>query len=609
MPRMLSATASSRTDELIELRMQAGYYRAQHARAVARESRLRRELQASRTTAREREATIREREATVRKLEAAIRERDGIVARRDAQIEALKARIVWLEKKLFGRSTETARTRPADASSGKASAADASVASGVVEDGEAPGKTRRRRGQQPGAPGHGRRQRVELPTETCTHELAGGAPFCPRCGKPYRAFGTEDSEEIEYEVRVYRRVHRRSRCVRTCDCEHAPGVITAPVPAKLIPKGMFAVSFWVHTLLEKYLFQRPLNRVLATLELESLFVSQGTITDGLRRIGELLRPVYCRILERARGASRWKMDETRWSVFVEVEGKTGHRWWLWVVITDDAVVYLLEPTRSREVPRNFLGDDPEGVLLVDRYVVYQHLGPRLLVAFCWSHIRRDFVDAGEQYEYLERWARGWVERINKLFELNDERVAVRGDPPAGGDPRAFAGKDAAVREAVAAIEEACDRELARRNLRRAARKVLKRLKKHWAGSTLFVDHPEVPMDNNESERMLRDPAMGRKNYFGCGSLWSGELTSSCFSIFQTLLKCDIDPKKWLSAYFDSCARAGGKPPDDVDAFLPWNMTDERKTEWRYPSRPPRTPPQSDTAAVSSPPGTSSAYAS
>jgi hypothetical protein len=40
MPRMLSATASSHTDELIELRMQAGYYRAQHARAVARETHL-----------------------------------------------------------------------------------------------------------------------------------------------------------------------------------------------------------------------------------------------------------------------------------------------------------------------------------------------------------------------------------------------------------------------------------------------------------------------------------------------------------------------------------------------------------------------------------------
>jgi transposase len=297
------------------------------------------------------------------------------------------------------------------------------------------------------------------------------------------------------------------------------------------------------------------------------------------------------------------MDETQWSVFAELEGKTGHRWWLWVVITDEAVVYLLEPTRSGEVPRNFLGDDPEGSLLVDRYVVYQNLGPRLLVAFCWSHIRRDFVEVGEQYEYLALWAREWVERINRLFTLNDERVAAR------GDPQAFAVKDAAVREAVATMEETRDRELAGNGLRRVQRKALKRLKKHWAGATLFVDHPEIPMDNNESERMLRDPVMGRKNYFGCGSLWSGELTSSCFSIFQTLLKNDIDPKKWLTAYLDACAHAGGKAPDNVDAFLPWHMTDERKVKWRYPGRPARTPPRSDTAVVSLPLPTSRASAS
>jgi transposase len=580
---------STSTDDLRDLRIQAGYYRAMHARAVAREADLARELQATKATVREREATIRERE--------------GVIAERDGQIEALKARIAWLEKKVFGRSTEATGTRPASESASGSSAAgvDATGSAGA-SDGCAP-EAPRRRGQQPGAPGHGRRPRVELPAVVCDHPLPGGVPFCPRCGKPYHPFGTEDSEEIEYTVRVYRRVHKRARYAQTCDCSQPPAVITAPVVPKVIPKGMLGISLWVHILLEKYLFQRPLNRVLSALELERLTMPQGTVTDGLARIGDLLRPVYCRLLERVRGASRWKMDETRWSVFVEIEGKTGHRWWLWVVITDDAVVYLLEPTRSGDVPKNVLGDDPEGLLLVDRYVVYQYLGPRLLVAFCWSHIRRDFVEAGEAYEYLEAWAGVWVERINRLFDLNKKRVAVR------GDPGAFAVKDAAVREAVAVIEQERDRELATNNLHRAARKVLDSLVNHWTGATLFVDHPEIPMDNNESERMLRNPAMGRKNYFGCGSLWSGELTSSCFSIFQTLLKNDIDPKKWLTAYLDACARAGGKVPDDVDAFLPWNMSEERKREWRYPSRLPRTPPRSDTAVGSLPLPNSHASAS
>lgn len=542
--------------EPIELRLQANYYRAQHARAVEREAGLSREVQ---------------------RLTVALRERDASIAEKDAQIEALKAKVAWLQQELFGRSTERRSASPTD--SGDRGEVPASGTTGSRADGSSPP---RERGQQKGAPGHGRRSRSQLPCEIHRYDVPTGVPLCPKCGRPYLQFGSESSEQIEWEVRLVRRVHERQRYVRGCDCDEAAGVITAPVPPKLIPKGMFGTSFWVRTLLEKYLFQRPLHRVLAVLALDGLDVSQGTITNGLRRIEELLRPVYCRIRERSRGASRHKMDETRWSVFVEVEGKTGYRWWLWVVITEDTVVFLLEPTRSGDVPRSHLGDDPEGSLLVDRYVVYQKLGPRLRVAFCWSHIRRDFVRIRDAYTYvrLKAWAEQWVERINDLFALNDERVA------AISKPDVFAEKDAAVREAVAAMAEVRDRELSQPELHSAPRKALESLRHHWAGATLFVDHPEIPMDNNECERRLRDPAMGRKNYFGCGSLWSGELTAASFTIFQTLLKNGIDPQKWLFAYFEACAQSGGAPPADLDAFLPWNLSEERREQWRYPRQPP-----------------------
>ena len=51
------------------------------------------------------------------------------------------------------------------------------------------------------------------------------------------------------------------------------------------------------------------------------------------------------------------------------------------------------------------------------------------------------------------------------------------------------------------------------------------LDQHWPGLTVFVDHPEVPLDNNTAERCQRGPVLGRKNYDGSGSLWSGRLAS------------------------------------------------------------------------------------
>jgi len=44
--------------------------------------------------------------------------------------------------------------------------------------------------------------------------------------------------------------------------------------------------------------------------------------------------------------------------------------------------------------------------------------------------------------------------------------------------------------------------------------------------------------------------------------------------------CQLNPRKWLTWYFEQCAAAGGKVPADIRAFLPWNLSDEKKKELR-----------------------------
>lgn len=547
---MLVEAADTKTVE-IELRQQAHYWRALHARATEREEAWKDKSQ---------------------KLEQVVRRQQAQIAKLTGELETTKARIAWLEKQVFGRKSEQC-PEPDPCPDDPTRALDDDAA----DTPEPCGEPRRKRGKQPGAKGYGRKRRDDLPIEETVHDLPEDQKQCSRCGKPFDGFPkTEDSEQIEWEVVLYRRIHKRSQYVPTCDCGAVPGIIAAPCPPKLIRRGMFANSFWVRLLMEKFLFQRPLYRVRKVLALEGLSVSQGTLTGGLRQIGELLQPVYTRILERSRSANHWKMDETRWLVFEEVKGKKGHRWWLWVVITDDTVAFLLEPTRSAQVPRDHLGEDPAGIINADRYSVYKALGDHILVAFCWSHVRRDFIRVRDGYRILRRWGEAWVTRINELFALNDQRLAVL------SDPEAFQEKDRTLRDAVEVMAKQRDRELEDLDLRKPARKALESLRNHWEGCTLFVDHPEIPMDNNESERRLRDPAVGRKNYYGSGSVWSGAFTAICFTIFQTLLKNVIDPKKWFTAYFEACAENGGRVPDNLDEFMPWNLSEEQKDAWHCP---------------------------
>ena len=111
-------------------------------------------------------------------------------------------------------------------------------------------------------------------------------------------------------------------------------------------------------------------------------------------------------------------DETRGRVFIDTEGKTGHRWWLWVFLGTDTVVFILDPSRSHEVPEGHFPADAKLVLVVDRYSAYkamkQVLCGNILLAFCWAHVRRDFVEVGKGWAELKPWALAWLERIREL---------------------------------------------------------------------------------------------------------------------------------------------------------------------------------------------------
>ena len=136
-----------------------------------------------------------------------------------------------------------------------------------------------------------------------------------------------------------------------------------------------------------------------------------------------------------------------------------------------------------------------------------------------------------------------------------------------------------MRAAVTSLGKRGEEQLREANVHPARQKVLESLGDHWRGLTVFVEHPEVPMDNNTAERSERGPVVGRKNYYGSGSVWSGQLAAMLFSLFQTLCLWNLNPRLWLTGYLSACAEAGGRAPADLDRFLPWNLSPEQRREW------------------------------
>ncbi|MFW5641067.1 MAG: IS66 family transposase [Thermodesulfobacteriota bacterium] len=480
--------------------------------------------------------------------------------------EALQARVKQLESKVFAQSSEKSSGKPAD-----------SIPNNTPKGGK------KKRGKQKGTPGHGRRNRDNLPVIEEEYDLAEDDKCCPYCHLPFLpGFDAEESDIVEVEVSAHVRRIRRKKYLRGCSCEKLPALVTAPGPAKLIPKSVYGDSVWVEVLLDKFHTFRPTHRLIQSLELIGLDLPQGTVTDGLKRLMPFFEPVYQAIIAHNQSASHWHADETRWMVFSPVEGKVGYRWWLWVFASADSVVFILDQTRSAKVPEEHLKHAFQAFLSVDRYSAYKAVAKNgnIVLAYCWAHVRRDFIVVAKGYPLLEQWALDWVDDIADLYQFNQKRLEA---PPETAERiEARAELETAVEEMAQKRDEQLQQQPA---LHPAARKVLESLQCHWDGLTLFVSHPEIPLDNNCAERMLRGPVNGRNNFYGSGAEWSGSLAVMMFTIFQTLKLWGINHKTWLQSFFRACAENGSKVPEDLSAFLPWLMDEERKKALQLPLPP------------------------
>src|SRR6266478_2464200 len=298
----------------IQLKWQAHYWRAQHERLVEREAALK------------------------------------------ADVEALQATIRDLNQRLYGTKSEQSAS-PDNA-------------------GESKPASPRKRGQQPSSLGHGRSDRSALSVVAESLNENEEAKHCPVCGAAFRPFpGAEESSIIEVQVQAHIRRMQRLRYHKTCQCPQVAGMVTAPPAPRLIPKSPLGVSVWTRVLLDKYLYGRPTHRFCEELRHHGLPLAQGTLTDGLHRIAVLCEPLMPELHARQMSEKLFHGDETRWEVFEEVEGKTGHRWYLWVMQSASVVFYRMAPGRGADIPKAHFAklhkDLLNVVLVCDRYSAYK----------------------------------------------------------------------------------------------------------------------------------------------------------------------------------------------------------------------------------------------
>ncbi len=212
-------------------------------------------------------------------------------------------------------------------------------------------------------------------------------------------------------------------------------------------------------------------------------------------------------------SSVFHCDENGWKVYEKMEGKIGHRWYLWVFESVSSVIYRIEPTRSGDVPIKHFSSLSEKLkevfVICDRYSGYKRLtkvNSATILAFCWVHMRRDYLEAAVQYPQLEPWMFEWRERIGEIYHLNARRLEHFDESrPLDQQSESFMRQQQRLERSVEQMERILKHELSAEKIHPAQLKVLSSLQNYWSGLMVLLKHNQVALDNNSGERKLRNP--------------------------------------------------------------------------------------------------------
>jgi transposase len=371
---------------------------------------------------------------------------------------------------------------------------------------------------------------------------------CKSCGQTTEVIGYDQSEQLDVEpAKYFVTVNKREK--RACrSCEQG-GLVAAPIPERIIDKGLVSDRVVIDTVVGKYCDHLPLYRQSAILERETgLEISRATLDGWVMRVGEMLMPLAQAIGREVLDGGYIQADET--TVAVQMHDRRGHNHqaYLWQYgQPGGSVVFDFRLGRGRDGPLEFLGQY-EGILQTDAYAAYNKVGgPKIVHAGCWTHARRPFYEA-HKLSPGETVAKGVVVLIDELFGI-DAEAREQGLSLAKRDALRQEHSRPLLAKIKAAIEAARGTALPSSKLGQAIRYTLG----VWPRLTRFLDYPVIELSNNLAENSMRPIAVGRKNWIHLGSPKAGPKVVAILSVVETCRRLRIPVREYLAAVLPGLA--------------------------------------------------------
>ena len=349
------------------------------------------------------------------------------------------------------------------------------------------------------------------------------------------------------------------------------GIKQAPIPPRLIPKGMLDASVVTEMIIEKLQFHTPVHRFVRKLKLEGIdFIKQNTLHNALHRAAQTLLPLYYLLQKEVLESGYVQADESHISVLSKNKIGAAHRGQIWVYFapTLQTTFFNYEQKRDIAAAQNIL-EGYEGTLQCDGYSVYQNIAQSATIrlSHCWAHVRRKFFDAKGSDPEIAQWM---LEQIQRLYAIERQARTEQLCYEERQQLRQQLAQPILTTIKTKLVEQAADPTILPKSMLGKAVNYTLSL---WQGLVQYVKDGQLEIDNNLVENTIRPIALGRKNYLFAGSHDAAQNLAILYSFIGSCEKNDINTRQYFNWIFDKIVKE--KVTDDAVEWLPHRV----KLEW------------------------------
>lgn len=494
-------------------------------------------------------------------------------AQQEQQIAELTAKLNWFQEqfrlsqqKRFGSSSEQTDPNQLQLFNEAESDANPSAEEPAME--EINYRRRKQKGQR-------EEKLKDLPVETIEYRLEPGEQACGCCGHELHEMTTEIRKELKIippQVSVVEHVRYVYAC-RHCQKEDTKTpIVTAPMPAPVLPGSLASPSILAHIMTQKYVDALPLYRQEQQLTRLGIGLSRQTMANWMIQGAERwLRPLYEGMHDHLLKQDILHADETTLQVLREPGRSAESTSYMWLYLTGRGspaiALYDYQTTRASKHPQQFLSGF-KGYMHVDGYAGYNAV-PDVTLVGCWAHARRKFDEALKALPPEQRnapvAAKEGLNFCNQLFDIErslkdvtpEERYKIRLE------------RSRPVLDAFLAwLKYQSPRVLPKSTFGKA----IFYCRRQWDKLTAFLEDGRLEIDNNRGERAIKPFVIGRKNWLFSNTPNGAKASATIYSVIESAKANGLNPFSYLVYLFEKLPNVDIKDRKVLDELLPWSST-------------------------------------